>query len=70
MASSLDDSNEYMYTQHTIINIKRKSPSVTPNLKICAPIGCLPSDKRRVPNSRGKRAIGVQAIEVLLNLNI
>ena len=54
------DSNEY--TQHTIINIKRKLPEIIPSILISAAMGFSLGTQERVRNSRGKRAIGVRAI--------
>ena len=58
------DSNEH--TQHTIINIKRKSPELIPNTIMLAVMGVLLGTQERVRNSRGKQAISVRATEVLL----
>ena len=56
-------SNEY--TQHTIINIKWKIALHYPKYNnVCSYLGI----QERVRNSRGKRATGVRAIEVLLYL--
>ena len=61
----LGDSNEY--TQHAIINIKKKT---TLNYQkydnVCSYRIFSLRTQERVRNSRGKRAIGVRAIEVLL----
>ena len=55
------------YTQHNIINIKRKSPLIISNILMSAAMGFFPEGtEERIRNSRGKRAIGVRAIEVLL----
>ena len=51
------DSNEY--TQYTIFNIK-----ITINYPNSAAMGVFPGTEERVRNSRGKRAISVQATEV------
>ena len=58
------DSNEY--TQHTIINIKRKSPEISQNTLMHAAIIFLLGTQERVRNNRGKRAISVRATEVIL----
>ena len=59
------DSNEY--TQHTIINIKRKSPEYPKYNNVCRySIFLLLETQERVRNNRGKRAINVRASEVLL----
>ena len=55
------DSNEY--THYTILNIKEK---FTPSFPNSAAMGFFQGAKERVRNSRGKRAIGVRAIEVQL----
>ena len=56
------DSNKY--TQHIIINIKRK---ITINYPKSAAMGFLfQGTQERVRNSRGKRAISVRATAVLL----
>ena len=61
------DSNEY--TQHAIINIKKK---ITLNYlkynSVCSYGIFFQGTQERTRNSRGKRAIGVRAIEVLLYL--
>ena len=61
------DSNEY--TQHAIINIKKKT---TLNYhkydNVCSYRIFSLRTQERVRNSRGKRAISVRAIEVLLFL--
>ena len=61
------DSNEY--TQHAIINIKKKT---TLNYhkydNVCSYRIFSLRTQERVRNSRGKRAISVRAIEVLLYL--
>ena len=63
------DSNEY--TQHAIINIKRK---ITLNYhkynNVCSYGIFSLGTKERVRDSRGKRAIGVRAIEVLLYFTV
>ena len=58
------DSNEY--TQHTIINIKRKMALNYP--KSAAMDYLFQGTQEQVRNSRGKRAISVRATEVLLYL--
>ena len=59
------DYNEF--TQHTIISIKKKSPEIIPNTIISAAMGFVfLGTQERVRNSRGIRAISVQATEVLL----
>ena len=55
------DSNEY--TQYTIFNIKMKIILIIPNLQLCF---FFQGTQELVRNSRGKRAISVRAIEVLL----
>ena len=55
------DSNEY--TQYTILNMNKKN---TLNYPKCATMGFFQETQERVRNSRGKRAISVRAIEVLL----
>ena len=55
------DSNEY--TQYTVYNTNGKSLSIIPNLK---PKDFFLGTQERVRNSRGKRAVSVRAIEVLL----
>ena len=55
------DSNEY--TQYTICNMKRKN---TLNYPKTAALWIFQGTQKRVRNSRGKRAISVRAIEVLL----
>ena len=56
------DSN--VYTQYTSFNVKKENH---PNLsKICSYGFSLQVTQERVRNSRGKRAISVRAIEVLL----
>ena len=55
------DFNEY--TQYTIFNIKTK---ITLNYPKSAAIGFFRGTQKRVQNSRGKRAIWVRAIEVVL----
>ena len=54
------DSNEY--TQYTLFNIK-KSPEIIPKLQLW---DFFSRTQERLRNSRGKRAISVRAIEVLL----
>ena len=50
------DSNENM--QHTIINIKRKSPGIIRQINnVCSYVILLLVTQERVRNSRGKRAI-------------
>ena len=56
------DSNEY--TQYTISQYEEKK--IILNHPKFATIGFDPKDQKRVRNSRGKRAISVRAIEVLL----
>ena len=53
------------YTQYTIFSIKKK---ITLNYPKSAAMGFLEGTLERIQNSRGKRAISVQAIEVLLYL--
>ena len=60
------DSHEY--THHTIVNIKRKSPEISQDTIMYAAMIFLLGTQERVRNSRGKRAISVRAIEVLLYL--
>ena len=55
------DSNEY--TQYTIYNINK---NITLNYLKSAAMGFFLRTQERVRNSRGKRAISVRAIEVLL----
>ena len=55
------NSNEY--TQYTIFNILKK---ITLKYSKSASMGFFPVTQRRVRNSRGKRAISVRAIEVLM----
>ena len=59
------DSNEY--TKHTILNILKK---IILNYPKSAAMGFFPGTQEQVQNSRGKRAISVRAIEVLLYLQI
>ena len=61
------DSNEY--TQHTIINIKKKITLKYPPSVIISAAFFLLGTQERVRNSRGKRAIDVRAIEFLLYLH-
>ena len=58
------DSNEC--TQHTVYSIKKK---ITLNYPKSAVKEFFLGTQERVRNSRGKRAISVRAIEVLLYLN-
>ena len=59
------DSNEY--TQHAIINIKKKITLNYPKYNnVCSYGSFSLGTQERVRNSRGKQAIGVRAIEVLL----
>ena len=58
----LGDSNEY--TQHTIFNIKKRK--ITLSYPKSAAMGFFQGTEELVRNSRGKRAISVWAIEVLL----
>ena len=59
------DSNEY--TQHAIINIKKKITLNYPKYNNVCSYGIFSlGTQERVRDSRGKQAIGVQAIEVLL----
>ena len=59
------DSNEY--TQHAIINIKKKVTLNCPKYNnVCSYRIFSLGTQERVRKSRGKRAIGVRAIEVLL----
>ena len=55
------DSNEY--TQYTIFNMIKKTPLIIPNLQLW---DFFQGTQERVRKSRGKRAISVRAIEVLL----
>ena len=55
------DPNEY--TQYTIFNIKKKLPV---NYQKSAAMEIFLGTQERVRTSRGKRAISVRAIEVLL----
>ena len=55
------DSNEY--TKYTIFSIKKR---ITLNYPESAAMGFFQGTQERVRNSRGKRAISVRAIEVLL----
>ena len=55
------DSNEY--TQYTIFNMNKKN---TLNYPKSAAMGFFQGTQERVRNNRGKRAISVRAIEVLL----
>ena len=50
-------------TNYTVFNIKKK---ITLNYPKSAAMGFFPGTQERVRNSRGKRAISIQAIEVLL----
>ena len=63
------DSNEY--TKHTIFNIEKK---ITLNYSkynnVCSYGTFFLGTQERVRNSRGKRVIGVRAIEVLLYICI
>ena len=59
------DSNEYK--QYTVFNIKKK---ITLNSPILQPKDYYLGTQERAPNNRGKRAIGVRAIEVLLYLKL
>ena len=59
------DSNEY--TQHAIINMKKEITLNYPKYNNVSSYGIFSSGtQERIRNSRGKRAIGVRAIEVLL----
>ena len=58
------DSNKY--TQHTIINIKKK---IILNYSKSVAMGFSQGTQERVRNSRGKRAISVRATEVPLYVN-
>ena len=59
------DSNEY--TQHTIINLKKKITSNYPKYNdVCNCRNFVLGTQERVRNSSGKRAISVRANEVLL----
>ena len=61
------DSNEY--TQHAIINIKKKITLNYPKYDNVCSYGIFSlGTQERVRNSRGKRAISVRATEVLLYL--
>ena len=57
------DSNEYI--QYTIFNTKKKTTEYYPK---SAAMGFFQGTQERIRNSRGERAIGVRAIEVLLYL--
>ena len=57
------DSNEY--TQYTIFSMKKK---ITVNYPKSAAMGSFQGTQERVRTSRGKGAISVRAIEVLLYL--
>ena len=62
------DSNEY--TQHAIINIKKKITLNYPNYNNVCSYGIFSlGTQERVRDSRGKQAIGVRAIEVLLDIS-
>ena len=56
------DSNEY--TQYTIFNMKKRK--ITLNYPTDAALGFFQGTQERIRTSRGKRAISVRAIEVLL----
>ena len=56
-------------TKYTIFNIK-KEKKITPNYPESAAMGFFIGTEERVRNSRGKRAISVRAIEVLLYLRL
>ena len=59
------DSNEY--TQYTVFNIKKKKITLNfPNLQLR---DYFLGTQDRVRNSRGKRAISVRAIDVLLYID-
>ena len=58
------DSNEY--TQHAIINIKKNHTKLSQIYKCLQLCDFSLGTQEQVPNSRGKRAIGVRAIEVRL----
>ena len=59
------DSNEY--TQHAIINIKKKITLNYPKYNYVCSCGTFSlGTQEQVRKSRGKRAIGIRAIEVLL----
>ena len=59
------DSNEY--TQHTIINIKRKSPEIIPNTIMSGAMGfVMLGTQERGRNNRSERAMSDRATEVLL----
>ena len=59
------DSNEYK--QHAVINLKKKITLNYPKHNNVCSYGIFSlGTQERVQNSRGKRAISVQAIEVLL----
>ena len=55
------DSNEC--TQNTILNIKKKSPSIIPNLQLW---DFFKGTQEQVRNGRGKQTISVRATEGLL----
>ena len=62
-----DDSNEYKQNTLSISKrSKRKSPEIIQTTIMSAATGFLVGTQERVRNSRGKRAISVRAIEVLL----
>ena len=67
-SSHRGDSNEY--TQHTIFNIKKKHPKYPNTIIPAAMVLFLLGTQECVRNSRGKRAIGVRAIEVLLYIKL
>ena len=59
--------DSYEYTQHAIINIKKKITLNYPKYNnVCSYGSFSLGTQERVQNSRGKRAIGVRAFEVLL----
>ena len=61
--------DSYERTKHTIFNIKKKITLNYPKYNnICSYGIFFLGTQERVRNSRGKRAIGVRAIEVLLYL--
>ena len=63
------DFNEY--TQHAIINIKKKTTLNYPKYDNVCSYGIFSQGtQERVRNSRGKRAISVRAIEVLLYIDL
>ena len=60
---SLHRGDSNVYTQYTIFITKNKSPLIILYLQL---LDFFPTNSKRVRNSRGKQAISVRAIEVLL----